>query len=376
MHASSCMPHDLSCKGLKKLILQDSMRMRIRGPHGVTAITLDQAASVGDLKAQITANTKLPTFDLKAGYPPQSVDLDQFDDELKLVDTNLKLDGEQLIAVRKDITHVLKKPLGAALAPPITTPQAPESSLNTPSQTIERPADAPTAPLSLKRAPKYVTNDDPPEVPLPELNGTLIMRVMPDDNSCMFRALGAAVMGNSLDSMHELRSMVATQIHAQPRIYTAAVLEKAPNDYCRWIQREDAWGGAIELSILSQEWDIEICSIDVQTLRIDRFNEGKPTRCLLVYSGIHYDVLALSPSEPPYTHTDVPAEFDVKIFDAQDPTVLVAAIELCKILQGKHYYTDTGGFSLKCNICNWKGNGEKGATEHAKKTGHMDFGES
>jgi len=352
------------------------MRVRIRGPNGVSAIVLDKSASVGDLKAQITAKTELPTFDLKAGYPPQPIDLDQFDEELKLVDTHLKLDGEQLIAVRKDITHVLKNPLGAIAPPPVTTTQGSPPSLNTRSQTKEEPTTLPTAPLSLKRAAKDLIDGDPPEIPLPELNGTLVLRVMPDDNSCLFRALGAAVMGNSLDSMHELRSMVASQIQAQPQIYTAAVLEKAPNDYCKWIQREDAWGGAIELSILSQEWDIEICSIDVQTLRIDRFNEGKATRCLLVYSGIHYDVLALSPSEPPFTHTDVPAEFDVKIFDAQDPAVLDAAIKLCKVLQGKHYYTDTAGFSLKCNICHWMGNGEKGATEHAKKTGHMDFGES
>ncbi len=129
---------------------------------------------------------------------------------------------------------------------------------------------------------------------------------MEDDNSCLFRAFSSAVFGQSLDSMYELRSLVASHIQSQPATYSAAVLEKSPDAYCKWIQRDDAWGGAIELGILSQEFNVEICSINVQDLRVDRFNEGQPTRCILVYSGIHYDVVALSPSEPPHTHTDVP----------------------------------------------------------------------
>lgn len=87
---------------------------------------------------------------------------------------------------------------------------------------------------------------------------------MPDDNSCLFRAFGTAVLPGDDLSMHELRSLVASAIQAQPEIYTKVVLEKDPDDYCRWIQTEQAWGGAIELGILASHFDIEICSIDVQ----------------------------------------------------------------------------------------------------------------
>jgi ubiquitin thioesterase OTU1 len=87
---------------------------------------------------------------------------------------------------------------------------------------------------------------------------------MPDDNSCLFRAFGTAVLPGDDLSMPELRSLVAAAIQAQPDIYTQVVLEQNPDDYCIWIQTEDAWGGAIELTILSQHFDIEICSIDVQ----------------------------------------------------------------------------------------------------------------
>ncbi|KAG9659326.1 OTU-domain-containing protein, partial [Aureobasidium melanogenum] len=233
------------------------------------------------------------------------------------------------------------------------------------------------APLSLQRKPNDVESD-PPEVPVPGLEGVLVLRVMPDDNSCMFRALGSAVLGDALDAMNELRSMVAQTIQSNPDLYTAGMLEKAPDDYCRWIQREDSWGGGIELAILSQQFDIEICSINVQDLRIDRFNEGKPRRCILIYSGIHYDVVAVSPG--PGTSP----EFDRKIFEVaqiegmegEDGGALQAARELCQILQQRHYYTDTHGFTIKCNVCGWTGKGEKGATEHAKQTGHMNFGEA
>jgi ubiquitin thioesterase OTU1 len=139
---------------------------------------------------------------------------------------------------------------------------------------------------------------------------------------------------------------------------------------------ESSWGGAIELSILSKHFDIEICSIDVQTLRVDRFNEGRPTRCILVYSGIHYDTIALSPSEPPFEHSYAPPEFDTKVFDSADLVILQKALDLCKKLQEKHYYTDTAGFHVKCNTCGKLFIGEKGATKHAAETGHYDFGEA
>lgn len=198
---------------------------------------------------------------------------------------------------------------------------------------------------------------------------------MPDDNSCLFRAFNTAFFG-AMDNMTELRSIIAQSIQANPEIYSAVVLDQQPDDYCRWIQTEDAWGGAIELDILSKHFDVEISSIDVQTLRIDRFNEGKPERCILVYSGIHYDSIALSPSDAPHQHAYAPPEYDTKIFDAKDMVVLEGAVELCRVLQRRHYYTDTAAFTVRCNVCGEITRGEKGATEHAAATGHYDFGEA
>lgn len=353
------------------------MRFRVRGPNGATTISLETSATVDDLRQSISAATKLPFFDLLHGFPPQPVDIGHLSGNSRLIDSGLKLEGEQLIVKATEISTTVQRTSKTPESLIINATPPPKAGGASPH--IDRSSSPQTRaiarPLKLSRKENDV-GADPPEIPVPSHNATLVLRVMPDDNSCMFRALGSAVLGSALDGVTELRSLVASSIQTQPEIYTKAVLEKPPNAYCAWIQRDDAWGGAIELGILAQQFDIEVCSINVQDLRVDRFNEGRPTRCLVVYSGIHYDVLALSPSEPPHTRADLPDDFDVKVFDSADDILILKAQELCKVLQGRHYYTDTAGFSIKCNQCGWQGKGESAATDHARQSGHMDFGEA
>ncbi|OOQ86882.1 putative OTU-like cysteine protease [Penicillium brasilianum] len=339
------------------------MRLRVRGPSGQSTITLDDSATVQDLRAQIADKTGLTSgfFDVKYGYPDlKPLDLDRFQPNQPLADMGVNLNGEQLIVAPRDS--------GASTSETTT--------LNQPSGSIsQEPPQLPPQPSSSMSQHPEKTAKDPPEIASPEHGGTFVLRVMPDDNSCLFRAVGAAVMGD-MDTMVELRSIVAGAIQSNPTEYTAAILGKKPDEYCQWIQNEDSWGGAIELKILSEYFNIEICSIDVQTLHMFQFNEGAPTRCIVVYSGIHYDVLTLCPSDPPYTHANLFAPNDTKIFDAADPVVVEKAKEMCRVLQSKHYYTDTAGFLVRCNTCGGTFTGEKGATKHAAETGHYDFGEA
>lgn len=335
------------------------MRIRVQGPSGPSTIILDDSASIQDLRDQITQKTGLVTFDVKHGWPPKPLELDNYPSDQKITETGTRLDGASLIVAQKE---------GAARPGNDDAVSQPATST---SSTSTRPA--PLQPPPPKAAQDNA--DDPPEIASRDHAGTFVLRVMPDDNSCLFRAVGAAVMGD-MDTMVELRSIVATIIQSNPTEYTAAILGKKPDEYCTWIQNEDSWGGAIELKILSEYFNIEICSIDVQTLNLFQFNEGAPTRCIVVYSGIHYDVLALSPSEPPYTRANPLMHGDTKIFEAVDPIVLDKAKELCRVLQGKHYYTDTSGFTVRCNTCGGTFTGERGATKHASETGHYDFGEA
>ena len=352
-------------------------------------MNLAATATVNELESRISEKTGLSTFDLKYGYPPKA--LPHCEKTTKLLDIGINLDGEQLIVSQSYSQPALagpkKEESGKTLSPPerpadgnpvpLSTSISPSSFSFTDVGTAPPPKTARIAnkkPLTLSRKSNTL-DQDAPEIPLPTHAATLLLRIMPDDNSCLFRAFNTAFFG-AMDNMTELRSIIAQTIQAQSDKYPEVVLDQKPDDYCRWIQTEDAWGGAIELDILSRHFDIEICSIDVQTLRVDRFSEGSPSRCILVYSGIHYDTIALSPSDPPYERSNTPPDFDTKVFDSSDEPVLQGAIELCRILQSRHYYTDTAKFDVKCNVCGAMMTGEKGATEHATTTGHMDFGEA
>lgn len=325
------------------------IRIRLRAPNGQHTLSLDDTAAVSDLLSAITAATDLPLYELKWGFPPQPLDPALYGLPTLLKDTDLKLNGAQIIVIAQ------------ATGDPSETKQ------EEPQPTTSQPA----APLSLQRKEQPALKDTP-EVYVPDRHGTVVLRVMPDDNSCMFRAVGSAVLTDTLDSMTELRSLVAQAIQRDPSYYNEAILQRSPDDYCKWIQYSDSWGGGIELAILSQEFDVEIASINVQDLRVDRFNEGKPRRCILVYSGIHYDTIAFVPAG---SSTFSP-ENDVKLFDAGDHVVLQAARELCGQLKKQKYFTDTKRFDVKCNICGWRGNGERGAVGHAEESGHVDFGEA
>ena len=328
------------------------IRIRLRAPNGQHTLSLDDDAAVSDLLTAITASTSLPLYELKWGFPPQPLDPALYGLSTPLQATDLKLHGAQIMV----IAHAT----GDASS---TTPKQEEGTTTT-----TQPA---AAPLSLQRKDHPLLKDTP-EIPVPARAGTLVLRVMPDDNSCLFRALGSAVLTDALDSMTELRSLVAQAIQRQPSYYNAAILQRPPDEYCAWISHADSWGGGIELAILSQEFDVEIASINVQDLRVDRFNEGRPRRVILVYSGIHYDTIAFVPAG---CGTDG-GEDDVKLFDASDEVMMEAARRLCGELRKKRYYTDTQRFDVKCNLCGWKGAGERGAVMHAEETGHVDFGEA
>lgn len=166
-------------------------------------------ATWGELKHEISAKTSVADFDVKYGYPPQNLDTTSIDNDTKLTDVGIKLDGEQLIILPRDVQQSLHNPMSSHVDPQnhgtlpfledIQPPQHSPGDFPSGQTTGEQ-----AAPLALQRKPNDVESD-PPEVPVPNLEGVLILRVMPDDNSCMFRALGSAVLGDALDAMNEVR---------------------------------------------------------------------------------------------------------------------------------------------------------------------------
>ncbi|KAM9321024.1 ubiquitin thioesterase OTU1 [Gastrophryne carolinensis] len=199
----------------------------------------------------------------------------------------------------------------------------------------------------------------------------IVRRVVPADNSCLFTSVYYLVEGGIYDPAcaPELRNLIANLVSSDPTSYSEAVLGKSNAEYCSWIRKNDTWGGAIEVAILSKFYQCEICVVDTQTVRIDRFGEdaGYSRRVFLIYDGIHYDPLQrqfLEPDMPPMT-----------IFPISDDDALLQALELADDARKKRQFTDVNKFALRCMVCQKGLTGQSAARDHAKETGHTNFGE-
>lgn len=200
----------------------------------------------------------------------------------------------------------------------------------------------------------------------------MVRRVIPSDNSCLFNAVGY-VMEHDKNKAPELRQVIAATVASDPTQYSEAFLGKLNEEYCSWILDPEKWGGAIELSILADYYGREIAAYDIQTARCDLYGQGKnyAERAMLIYDGLHYDALAMSPSN------DAPEEFDQTIFDNRRTIEHIEglALNLAKEQQRQRNYTDTANFTLRCGVCQIGVIGQKEAMEHAKATGHANFQE-
>ena len=331
-------------------------------------MTLDKTATVGELRREIAERSSEPAFDLKRGYPPQPLYLDVYDDTVTLADAGLDLNGEQIIVAKRAIRDRSQEPLPDSKPTPNTTTHHP------PISAFEARKDNLNASASeISGRQKPASEEETPEVPIPSRDATMMLRVMPSDNSCLFRAFSYLMFGPAIDSMRELRSLVASTIQNNPDRYSDAVLDQPRDKYCEWIQDEHSWGGYVELTILSQHFEIGIASINVQDGRVDFYNEEVEKRSILVYSGIHYDAVAVSPNDRLGFGRKTSPDEDIKTFDRHDDIALAAALELCGVLRSQNYHVDVstqGTTKLKCLQCDWTGNGMDEVSFHVSTTGH------
>ncbi|KAF9520476.1 hypothetical protein BS47DRAFT_1286914 [Hydnum rufescens UP504] len=203
--------------------------------------------------------------------------------------------------------------------------------------------------------------------------GVLILRVVPDDNSCLFSSLAlifeqdinAALGCAKVEPDCHLLILILLPLN------TISLIHSEPREkYISTISKSSSWGGAIELSILSTHYKTEISSFDVETGRCDQFGEGQySNRCILMYSGIHYDAVSLGP-----TH-DAPLDFHQTIFPVEAHGMFEAAGRLAAKRRQKRAYTNTATFDLRCQVCGKGLKGEKEAREHAREMNHVEFGE-
>lgn len=256
---------------------------------------------------------------IKSGYPPKVVEAD--------------LDGEGLerVGIRHGETLIIEEDKSRAV--PVATPPSESSSSTSP-------------------ASHY----------------PMIRRVIASDNSCLFNAVGYALEGHRRDVAPELRDIIAGFILSDPVTYCEALLGKPTEQYCEWIRRPESWGGAPELSILSQYYQVQIACVSIQTVRLDLFGDY-PNRIYLLYDNIHYDILAKN---------DVPGApeaSDATVFPSTDLEAETGALDLARELQRKREFTDLSGCALMCGVCMKGLKGEKEAIRHGNETGHTNFQE-
>ena len=304
-----------------------TLRLKTKdGQHVVNNLTLE--STIDELKSKITELTKIPSTAVKIlkGFPPIVVEMMNSNDTL----ASIKLRSGDTLIVEED-QSLLK--------------QAREE------QNVQLMRDIQSQWQSS--------------------NGVLTRQIVPANNSFLFTSVNFVMENGKLDltCADEMRQLIASIVLSDSDTYNEAFLEKSNADYCAWIMNDQSWGGAIEVSILSKYFSVEIDIVDTQFVRINKFGEDQnyPQRVLLIYDGIHYDPLMLESFDegvPPVTK-----------FSTRDDSILGQALTLAGEAKASRQFTDVSGFSLRCLVCNKALVGQTEAQSHAKQTGHINFGE-
>ncbi|RZC65655.1 hypothetical protein C5167_009340 [Papaver somniferum] len=107
------------------------------------------------------------------------------------------------------------------------------------------------------------------------VDGIMVRRIVPSNHNSLFSAIGY-VMDHNRNKATELRQVIVQKVASDPAKYTKAFLEVSNAEYCSWIQNSNTWGGAIELSILSEYYQKEIAAYHTDNVRCYVYGEISP----------------------------------------------------------------------------------------------------
>lgn len=257
-----------------------SLVLKVKTKTGQQVIkSLTSESTVNDLKVELSNWSNIPVgrLHILTGYPPKLFDVPE--GSAKLGDCNVS-SGDTFILEEKpqfaSNEQLEKRPLASNEQVASATPVVPSREKNVESRT-------------------HVTDNE-------AFPGILMKHVVPADNSCLFSSI-YFVLNGKIDETGSIsplmRQLIAETVSKDPENYSEAILGKPNADYCKWIQDDKSWGGAIELAVLSNHYGIEIAVVDTINAIINRFGEDQqyPHRVLLLFDGIHYDPLYLEPLE-------------------------------------------------------------------------------
>ncbi|CAG9854079.1 unnamed protein product [Phyllotreta striolata] len=307
-----------------------ALRIKTKSGHQIIN-SLTKDSTMKELKEMLSNMSSIPANRLQilTGFPPKIIDISQ--DEEGIGNAGIS-SGDTLILEEKSQEK----------------PSNPTSDSTTDVAMSGNEAEVPFEPLS---------------------QGILMKHIVPSDNSCLFTSVQFVLNGKIDSTINSyLRQLVAETISNDRDLYNDAILGKSVESYCSWIQDDKSWGGAIELSILSNHYGVEIAVVDTINAIINKFGEDQhyPHRVYLLFDGIHYDPLFLEPFDGSKIQT---------IFPVTDEGLLKQAQQLAQEAKSSRQFTDVDKFTLKCMVCNVYLKGQTAAQQHAKTTGHTNFGE-
>jgi ubiquitin thioesterase OTU1 len=254
-----------------------SLRLRVRTPAGesLQITDLNSNSTLADLQKLLQTKTNIlqSQQELLIGFPPKPIDIQN--NTQKLVAFGIK-NGEQIILKKSGTQTGIIKGISTG-----------------------------------------------PYVPISDRKGHFVRRIIPGDNSCLFHACAYVLHDKSRSKGRDLRQLCANIVQENPKVYNNAFLGQPNLMYVQWIMDKDTWGGAIELSILSDHYKTEIVAFDTTTMREDHYGENNDysTRVLIIYTGNHYDALALA------EHGGAPESHDQVIFNSRDENIMKKARE-------------------------------------------------
>ena len=198
-----------------------------------------------------------------------------------------------------------------------------------------------------------------------------IRRYVDADNSCLFSSFGYLVEKNKFSDMTSLkiRQAVVNAILSEKK-YDITILGQPKESYIEFIQNPSSWGGATELKILSDLYQIQIVAIDVKSMKHYLFGEDSkfPKRIYVVHNGVHYDPLVMTIS------SDANNDNDITIFNSNDDVVFAKFKSLVKNYHDQGEYVDLSDLkTLECDDCKETFGTKDEATLHAQYHNHWNF---
>jgi ubiquitin thioesterase OTU1 len=198
------------------------------------------------------------------------------------------------------------------------------------------------------------------------------IREIDSDNSCLFNSIGYLQDKKSFNSntAQNLRNIISIHIENNKEKYNYSYLNMSNSDYQKFITNSHNWGGAIEIKILSEILQVEICTFDVENLQTLFFGEDENYNeiIFLIYNGIHYNALVLLPEGC----TDF--DFDITKFPIYMKSELTNIFyDIIKKMNSENQFVNINSMAIMCEECKDIFSGHEKAMLHQQQSGHFRF---